>query len=262
MVTTTPDQLGTLRDAAHPIVGAADDHDALLEAIGDARLVLLGEASHGSHEHYAERARITRRLVEERGFAGVVVEADWPDASRVDAYVRAASADPDAVSALGDFRRFPTWMWRNRVVERFVAWLRTRNEGVREEDRVGFYGMDLYSLHGSVARVLEYLEEVDRRLPSGRGGATPASSTSASTTARPTATGLPPAWTSRARTMSSPSSSRCSSTRRTWRAGTGSWPRLRRSSRSRTPGWCATPRRTTGPCSAARSRRGTSATST
>ena len=158
-LTTTA--VGAVREAAVPLTGAGSDHDALAGLVGDARFVLLGEASHGTHEFYAERARITRRLVEEKAFAAVAVEADWPDAYRVNRYVRLASDDQSAEEALGGFRRFPTWMWRNAVVVDFVEWLRERNRARAPEDRVGFYGLDLYSLHGSIREVVGYLERVD-----------------------------------------------------------------------------------------------------
>ena len=104
--------------AAHPVTGAADDYDALLDLVGDRRFVLIGEASHGTHEFYRERARITRRLIDELGFTAVAVEADWPDAYRVNRYVMGLSHDIDANTALADFRRFPAWMWRNHDVLR------------------------------------------------------------------------------------------------------------------------------------------------
>ncbi len=151
--------IAVLREAAWPLSGAEADHDRLLGEIGDARFVLLGEATHGSHEFYRERARLTRRLIEERGFDSVAVEADWPDAYRVNRYVRGSGDDQDAGEALGDFRRFPRWMWRNRDVAAFVAWLRDRNR--RGDRKVGFYGLDLYSLHASIDAVLRYLDRVD-----------------------------------------------------------------------------------------------------
>src|SRR5436189_983987 len=109
-----------VREIAQPLTGAANDYDALLELIGDARFVLLGEASHGTHEFYFERAAITKRLIEEKSFTVIAIEADWPDASRVHRYVRGASHDVDANEALSGFHRFPTWMWRNTVVVEFV----------------------------------------------------------------------------------------------------------------------------------------------
>ena len=120
----------TLLPELQPLSGGAGDYDQLLERIGDASVVLLGEASHGTHEFYRERARITRRLIDERGFCGVAVEADWPDAYRVNRYVHGASEDGDAEEALRGFRRFPTWMWRNAEVVDFVGWLRARNDRV------------------------------------------------------------------------------------------------------------------------------------
>ena len=146
-----------------PLTGAASDFDALLDRVGDRRVVLLGEATHGTHEFYAARARITRRLVEEKGFTAVAVEADWPDAYRVDRWVRgvADSPDADADDALGGFRRFPTWRWRNTVVRDLARGLRARNAGLPRERQAGFYGIDLYSLHTSIGEVLAYLERED-----------------------------------------------------------------------------------------------------
>ncbi len=154
--------LAAIRLDAVELRGEASDYDALLERVGDARLVLLGEASHGTHEFYRERARITRRLVEERGFEAVAIEGDWPDADRVCRYVRGAGDDGDAEQALSGFRRFPTWMWRNADVLDFVGWLRARNERLGDGERaVGFYGLDLYSLDASMHAVVEYLEQID-----------------------------------------------------------------------------------------------------
>lgn len=158
--TTAP--LDSVRAAAWPLTGAATEYDPLLELIGDARFVLLGEASHGTHEFYRERAAITRRLIAERGFTAVAVEADWPDAYRVNRWVRGGGDDADADAALGGFWRFPTWMWRNTVVRDFVAWLRDYNAALpTAEARTGFYGLDLYSLYGSIAAILDYLDRVD-----------------------------------------------------------------------------------------------------
>uniref|UniRef100_UPI00356673A6 erythromycin esterase family protein n=1 Tax=Thioalkalivibrio sp. TaxID=2093813 RepID=UPI00356673A6 len=135
--------------------------DAVLETIGDAPLVLLGEATHGSHEFYDLRARITRRLFEEKGFDAVAVEADWPDAYRVNRYVRGQGNDPSATAALADFERFPQWMWRNTAVVDFVEWLAAFNASHDAADRAGFYGLDLYSLYRSADAVIHYLDEVD-----------------------------------------------------------------------------------------------------
>lgn len=141
--------------------GLDRDYDRLLDRIGDSRIVLLGEASHGTQDFYAERARITRRLIEEKGFRAVAVEADWPDAYRVNRFVRGSGADPDADAALSGFKRFPTWMWRNREVRSFVTWLRERNAATQASARAGFYGLDLYSLYTSLGEVVAYLAGVD-----------------------------------------------------------------------------------------------------
>jgi erythromycin esterase-like protein len=147
---------------AVPLTGVAADYDSLLELVGDSRLVLLGEASHGTHEFYKERAQITKRLITEKNFTAVAVEADWPDSYRVNRYVRGEGADSEAVDALSGFRRFPAWMWRNADVLDFVGWLRAHNDQLTDgEERVGFFGLDLYSLHTSIEAVLEYLDKVD-----------------------------------------------------------------------------------------------------
>jgi erythromycin esterase-like protein len=159
--TATPPVAPVLRSAARPLTGAAHDYDPLLELIGDAPLVLLGEASHGTHEFYRERARITRRLIEERGFTVVAVEADWPDAYRVNRWVRGGWEAGGAIEALDGFQRFPRWMWRNRDVLEFVTWLREHNDSLADQARVGFYGLDLYSLYSSIEAVLGYLDQVD-----------------------------------------------------------------------------------------------------
>jgi len=157
----TTDVPAILRQRAVPLRGDPSQYNRLLDMVGDARLVLLGEATHGTHEFYRERAFITRRLIEEKGFAGVAVEADWPDAYRVNRFVRGASGDEDSVQALGDFGRFPTWMWRNADVLDFVGWLRERNDRRPANERAGFYGLDLYSLRASMQAVLRYLDTVD-----------------------------------------------------------------------------------------------------
>lgn len=153
---------GQLRHDAVPLLGGEGDYDALLEQVGDARFVLLGEASHGTHEFYRERAFITQRLIAEKGFTAVAVEADWPDAWRVNRFVRGLGDDEYASDALDGFRRFPTWMWRNSDVVNFVDWLRDWNDNLAAPaHKVGFYGLDLYSLHGSMQAVLRYLDRVD-----------------------------------------------------------------------------------------------------
>jgi erythromycin esterase-like protein/predicted phosphoribosyltransferase len=162
----SPASASPLQDAitrqALPLTGESSDYDRLLDAIGDARLVLIGEATHGTEEFYRERATITRRLIEERGFHAVAAEADWPDAFRINRYVRATSDDRSPVEALDDFRRFPQWMWRNTVVRDFIDWLRRHNDARPDpRRRAGFYGLDLYSLNASIHAVIGYLTTVD-----------------------------------------------------------------------------------------------------
>jgi erythromycin esterase-like protein/predicted phosphoribosyltransferase len=155
------DLTGLVREHAIALAGDPAQYDALIDGIGDARVVLLGEATHGTHEFYRERAFITRRLIVEKGFSAVAVEADWPDAYRINRYLRGTGSDQDAVDALGDFGRFPTWMWRNADVLDLVGWLREHNEAQAVDRRVGFYGLDLYSLRASMQAVLGYLDKVD-----------------------------------------------------------------------------------------------------
>jgi erythromycin esterase-like protein/predicted phosphoribosyltransferase len=152
-----------LRSALAELDEGERDRQALLDLVGDAHFVLLGEASHGTHEFYETRARMTRWLIEDKGFCAVAAEADWPDAYRVNRYVRARSDDATAEEALRGFERFPAWMWRNAVVLDFVGWLRQRNDRVGQDERAkaGFYGLDLYSLFRSMHEVVAYLEGVD-----------------------------------------------------------------------------------------------------
>jgi erythromycin esterase-like protein len=151
-----------LETVVYPLTSAPADYDPLLALVANARFVLLGEASHGTHEFYRERAQITQRLIQEKGFTAVAVEADWPDAYRVNRYVRGSSDDTESVEALANFTRFPTWMWRNADVLDFVGWLRDYNDRRASATmQVGFYGLDLYSLHTSISAVLGYLDKVD-----------------------------------------------------------------------------------------------------
>lgn len=150
-----------LREEARALTGDRDDFDPLLALVGASRFVLLGEASHGTHEFYRIRAEITKRLIREKGFSAIAVEADWPDAYRVNRYVQARGSDADAAQALDGFKRFPQWMWRNADVLELVGWLRNHNDSLKASRRVGFYGLDLYSLHSSMEAVLSYLRGVD-----------------------------------------------------------------------------------------------------
>jgi erythromycin esterase len=136
----------------------ASDLDPLLERIGDARYVLLGEASHGTAEYYTWRASISQRLIQERGFSFIAVEGDWPDCYRVNRYLRGSSESGDnAREVLHNFERWPTWMWANQEIVELAEWLREHNDHQREDQQVGFYGLDVYSLWDSLYQVLGYL---------------------------------------------------------------------------------------------------------
>lgn len=138
------------------------DLDPLMEQIGEARYVLLGEASHGTSEYYTWRTHITRRLIEEKGFSFVAVEGDWPDCYRVNRYIKGYSdAGKSAEEVLGAYERWPTWMWANREIVSLAEWMRSHNDSLPDEKKAGFYGLDVYSLWESLDAVLRYLEKVD-----------------------------------------------------------------------------------------------------
>ncbi|HEX6125991.1 MAG TPA: erythromycin esterase family protein [Pyrinomonadaceae bacterium] len=151
-----------ISDKAIALRNTADVVEEILAVVRDARFVLIGEASHGTHEFYKFRCEITKRLIEEQGFAAVAAEADFPDAYRVNRYVRGGGSDETAEQSLEGFTRYPLWMWRNADVLDFVGWLRAHNDGRTPSQRVGFYGIDLYSLHSSMAAVLDYLDRTDK----------------------------------------------------------------------------------------------------
>lgn len=152
----------TVRRKAHLLLGETPDYEPLLDLIGDARYVLLGEATHGTHEFYHARAEITKRLIKKKGFVGMAAEADWPDAARVNRFVRGISPDQEAIHALDGFKRFPTWMWRNADMLDLVGWLREENDRLpKNAAKLGFYGLDLYSLFTSMEAVVKYLKKVD-----------------------------------------------------------------------------------------------------
>jgi erythromycin esterase-like protein len=150
------------RDICEPFTSPEDaDLEPLRRRIGDARVVLLGEATHGTSEFYRLRARITRDLIEHAGFGVVAVEADWPDAARIDHYVRDRDVPASEWKA---FARFPTWMWRNAETRELVDWLRDHNLSRPPEERVRFAGLDLYGLYNSIDAILRHLEEVDEEV--------------------------------------------------------------------------------------------------
>ena len=148
-----------IAEAAEPLPDFEDPaFGSLFDRFADAKIVLLGEASHGTSEFYRARSAITRRLIEAHGFTIVAVEADWPDAASIDRYVRHKPLPYGSELA---FRRFPTWMWRNTDVDEFVRWLRKHNAEREPARRVGFYGLDLYNLNGSIRAVIDYLDQID-----------------------------------------------------------------------------------------------------
>lgn len=155
---TELEALEAIRTHARPL-GGSRNLDNLIDAVKDKRVVLIGEASHGTHEFYAERARISRRLIAEHGFRAIAIEGDWPDAYRVNRWVHGAAADSDAERALRGFERFPTWMWRNADVLDFVGWLRDFHD--TGHHRASFFGLDLYSLYRSIECVISHLDRID-----------------------------------------------------------------------------------------------------
>lgn len=155
----TTELLSAVREVSTPLRNLPD-LDPLLERVGDANYVLLGEASHGTHDFYTWRAALTRRLIEEHGFSFVAVEGDWPDCERINRYVKGnAGLHATAASVVHEFARWPTWMWANREVVEFVHWLRHHNDSRPSPQKVGFYGLDVYSLWESLDEILRYLEK-------------------------------------------------------------------------------------------------------
>ncbi|UQN09096.1 erythromycin esterase family protein [Deinococcus sp. QL22] len=155
--------IAAVRAAAVPISEQPHALNPVIQAARTANVVLIGEATHGTHEFYRTRADITKRLITEQGFDAVVIEGDWPEAQRVNRYVRGQGPDRTPEQALAAFERFPRWMWRNVVVRDFVGWLRTRNAS-QPGSMAAFYGMDLYSLRGSRREVLRGLSILDPAL--------------------------------------------------------------------------------------------------
>jgi erythromycin esterase len=157
----TSDLLAATRSLARPLRGPRD-LDPLLDRIGNARFVLLGEASHGTHEFYTWRTGISRRLIEERGFSFIAVEGDWPDCYRVNQFLKGAvDSSITAREVMHGFTRWPTWMWANEEVIQLAEWLREYNDALPTERKVGFYGLDVYSLWDSLDRVIDYLTRHD-----------------------------------------------------------------------------------------------------
>jgi erythromycin esterase-like protein len=153
--------ISLIRKHAHPLTGTKNDYSPLLDEIGDASLVLLGEATHGTSEFYAIRAEITKELITKKGFQTIGIEADWPDAYQVHRYIQGQKTAETSMQALDGFKRFPQWMWRNTQMVDLVSWLYHYNEKLSPEKKVGFYGLDLYSLYASIDEVLQYLNKTN-----------------------------------------------------------------------------------------------------
>ncbi len=151
-----------LNDAAEPLSENEDKYSSLLDKIGESRFVLIGEESHGTHEFYKARAEITQQLIKKKGFMAVAIEGDWPDAYRIHRYLQGVGDKNEWQQALSEFKRFPTWMWRNETLVTFLQWLRTYNDNLTPSTKkIGFYGLDLYSLNTSMEAVIDYLSKVD-----------------------------------------------------------------------------------------------------
>lgn len=155
------DVVNAIRSHAH-LLESKKDLEPLFERIGDARIVMLGEASHGTHDYYTWRAHISKRLIEEKGFNFIAVEGDWPDCYRLNRFVKGYTADhQSAFTVLHEFNRWPTWMWANWEVVALGNWLQNHNKGLSANLRVGFYGLDVYSLWESMESIMQYLKMTD-----------------------------------------------------------------------------------------------------
>lgn len=149
-----------LKKYAHALRDAKD-LDVLMERIGDANVVMLGEASHGTHEYYTWRAQISKRLIEEKGFTLITVEGDWPDCAEINKWIKGLSPIENIHDVLKNFTRWPTWMWGNWEIAAFASWLKDYNQNKASDEKVGFYGMDVYSLWDSLKIIVDYLEKED-----------------------------------------------------------------------------------------------------
>lgn len=165
-MTTTQRDIDLITQSAilinqNPLNAGAREFAPLINMLKNKSFVLLGEATHGTHEFYEARVEITKCLIIDHGLNAIAIEGDWPSAYRVNKYIRWQGTDKNANEALSDFKRFPMWMWRNTVMQDFIIWLRKHNEGLPANKQVGFYGLDMYSMYDSVNAVLEYLDKVD-----------------------------------------------------------------------------------------------------
>jgi erythromycin esterase len=152
--------INIIREKAHPL-HETSNLDTLITRIGDARIVMLGEASHGTHEYYTWRAHITKRLIKEKGFNFIAVEGDWPDCYALNRYVKQYTTNKKAIDVLSDFKRWPTWMWANWEIVALGEWLYNHNKHLQADKKIGFYGLDVYSLWDSMEEIKQYLQRVD-----------------------------------------------------------------------------------------------------
>lgn len=153
--------LDELNHSAIPLEGQSEDYEAVIKQIGAARFVMIGEASHGTHEFYQARIKVSQRLIKEHGFMAIAIEGDWPDVYRVHRYLQGDGNANQSECALAAFKRFPTWMWRNTTLPPFLEWLRRHNDDLPPAQKIGFYGLDLYSLNASMQAVIDFLNKVD-----------------------------------------------------------------------------------------------------
>lgn len=153
--------VNSISEHAYPLKSKAD-LQPLFDRIGDARIVMLGEASHGTHEYYTWRAHISKRLIEEKGFSFIAVEGDWPDCYLLNRFIKGYDTEHKSVrEVLEEFNRWPTWMWANWEIVALANWLRDHNTRLAADKRVGFYGLDVYSLWESMESIMKYLKKTD-----------------------------------------------------------------------------------------------------
>ncbi len=158
---TQNDVISLIQDEAHPLISSVSDWDPILTQIGDRSIVLMGEATHGTHEFYKARAELTQRLIEEKGFSALAIEADWPDALALNSFILRDHDESHIMETFSAFQRFPMWMWRNSEFLRLVEWLNLHNSKEKTAHQVSLFGIDLYSLYRSMGEVIRYLERID-----------------------------------------------------------------------------------------------------
>jgi erythromycin esterase-like protein len=153
--------IDTIRNNSYPLSNDPKSYYPLLDRVADAHFVLLGEATHGTSEFYSARAQITSLLIKEKGFNVIAIEADFPEVKPINQFLKENQSGKSAVKSLDGFRRFPAWMWKNKEMLSFVEQLKEINLQKPAEERVAFYGLDLYSMYSSIEAVISYLDKVD-----------------------------------------------------------------------------------------------------